>query len=104
MRYLIMKWHYDYDNEGTWFDHDDGEEQYELIEGEEHSYPHIDRKRFKILSVTKEGDSVTAELWVDYSHVIVKNDGKPAIGHVSYSYSAAGDSVHTSLDLEFFIK
>lgn len=101
---LIMKWDYEYDKEGYWFDNDHGENCYKLTEGNSYSLPHIDRKKVEIRSVTNDGDTIRAEVYVDSHTVTVCSDGEPAVAHASYSYTAAGDSVHQSLCLTFTIE
>ena len=101
---LVMNWDYEYDKEGTWFDHESGKEVYELKEGASYSLPHIWRKSLEIRSVVTEGDTVKAEIYVDYHTVTVSNDGQPVVTNASYSYSAAGDSVSQSLALTLTIE
>ena len=100
---LIMKWDYTYDKEGTWFDEDSGKEIYDLTEGASYPLPHIRKKQMELRSVSAQGDSVNAEIYLDYHTVTVSNDGAPVIAHASDSYSVAGDSVHQSLTLAFTI-
>lgn len=101
---LSMKWSYEYDKEGTWFDTDSGEEEYEIFEGESFPLPHISKKCLNVESVRREGETLLVEIYVDSHTVTVKNDGKEVTASVSDSYSVAGDSVHQSLDLSFSIK
>lgn len=101
---LIMKWDYEYNKEGYWFDNDSGEDCYELTEGKSYPLPHINRKEFEIRSVTNFGDTVKAEVYVDYHTVTVCSDGEPAVAHASYSYTVAGDCVHQSLRIAFTIE
>ena len=102
--FLIMKWDYNYDKEGTWFDEDSGEEQYELKEGSVYTLPHIGKKSLEIRSVTAEGDIIKAEVYVDYRTYTVYSNGDCVVGHADYSYSAGGDSVSQSLCMKFSIK
>lgn len=99
-----MKWDYEYDKEGTWFDNDSGIERYELTQGATLALPHISRKKLEILSVTQEGGAVKAQLYVDYQTVTVSSEEEPVVAHVSDSYSAGGDSVHQSLCLTLSIE
>ena len=100
---LLMKWSYDYDKEGTWFDTDSGEEEYEIKEGESFRLPHIN-KYLEITSVKREDETLLVEVYVDSHTVTVKNDEKEVTASVSDSYSVAGDSVHQSLALTFSVK
>ena len=101
---LIMKWDYEYDKEGCWFDKDSGENRYELTEGKSYPLPYIDKKKIEIRSVTNCEDTVKAEVYVDYHTVTICSDGEPAVAHASHSYTAAGDCVHQSLCLTFTIE
>ena len=101
---LKMKWDYTYDKEGTWFDNDSGHEIYDLVEGAAYPLPHISKKCVEIQSVSIEGDTVRAVLYVDYHTVDVRSDGDPAVASAYHSYCAAGDSVHQSLSLTFTIE
>ena len=101
---LIMKWDYEYDKEGCWFDKDSGETRYELTEGKSYSLPHMDKKKIEIRSVTSDKDTVKAEVYVDSHTVTVCNDGEPAVAHAFYSYTAAGDCVYQSLRLTFTLE
>ena len=103
-RYLAMKWDYKYDKESTWFDEDSSEEQYQLREGAEYPLPKEDKIKVEIRSVTQEGDTVKAEVYVDHHTVTVVSGGDPVIAHASNSYSVAGDSVHESWCLKFTIE
>lgn len=100
--YLFVKWHYDYDKEGTWFDEEDGEDTYPLIQGARHSLPRLFRKEFEIRSVSLEDGIATAEIYADY-HTTIVTEGKPVTAHASASYSAASDSVHQSLAMTLSI-
>lgn len=102
-KWLIMKWKYNYDKEGTWFDEEEGEEQYELFKGASYKLPHIREKCLEIRSVTEEDGIIEAEIYVDYKTYTVRNDKGPVTAHASYSYSVAGDSVHQSLSLSLTI-
>ena len=101
---LVMKWDYEYDKEGTWFDEDSSEEQYQLREGAEYPLPKEDKIKVEIRSITQEGDTVKAEVYVDHHTVTVVSGGDPVIAHASNSYSVAGDSVHESWCLKFTIE
>lgn len=101
---LVMKWDYTYDKESTWFDKESGKETYDLTEGASYPLPHIRKKCMEIRSVTTQGDSVCAEIYLDYHTVTVSNDGEPVIAYASDSYSVAGDSVHQSLTVSFTIE
>ena len=103
-RLLVMKWDYEYDKEGTWFDQDKGEERFDLKEGSAYPLPHISKKNVEVRAVTQEGDTVKAELYVDYRTVTVSDDGVPVVAHASNSYSVCGDSVSQSLVLTFTIE
>ena len=102
--YLIMKWDYEYDKEGCWFDNDSGENCYELTEGNSYPLPHLDKKKVEIQSVTNCEGTVKAEVYVDYHTVTVCSDGEPAVAHASYSYTVAGDCVYQNLHLTFTIE
>ena len=99
--YLHMKWHYEYDKEGTWFDSEDGENVYPLVAGETHSLPNIGRKSFEICSAEVVDGKVRAEIYVDHRRVWVI-EGETARAHATHNYSAAGDSVHVTLDMWYF--
>ena len=103
-RYLVMKWDYKYDKESTWFDEDSSEEQYQLREGAEYPLPKEDKIKVEIRSVTQEGDTVKAEVYVDHHTVTVVSGQEPVVAHASNSYSVAGDSVHESWCLKFTIQ
>ena len=100
---LVMKWSYEYDKESTWFDEDSGEKRYELTEGAQYPLPHEDSIKVVIKSVVKDGDTVTADVYVDHHTVTVASDKEPVIAHASNSYSVVGDSVHESWSLCFSI-
>ncbi len=102
--WLVMKWDYEYDKEGTWFDEDSGEKRYELVSGAEYSLPKEEKIKVEIRSVTQEGDIVKAEVYVDHHTVTVLSGQEPVVAHASNSYSVAGDSVHESWCLEFTIE
>ena len=101
---LVMQWDYEYDKESTWFDEDNGEKRYELVEGAEYPLPHEDSIKVEIRSVTQEGDTVKAEVYVDHHTVTVVSGQEPVIAHASNRYSVAGDSVHESWCLKFTIE
>lgn len=100
---LIMKWDYDYDKEGTWFDHDSGEQRYALTPNTVFSLPHMDRKKLEIVSVHTQGERTGVELRVDGYPRTVYSDAESVSVHVSYDYMASGDSVATSLHLLFSV-
>lgn len=102
--YLIMKWSYHYDKEGTWFDDDKGMCGYALQPMTHFTLPHMERKRVEILEVVQEGERITATLKAAYDTFTVKNDGVEVTKHESDSYSAAGDSVHQSIAMTFTIE
>ena len=102
--WLVMKWDYEYDKESTWYDEDSGEKRYELVEGAQYPLPHEDKIKVEIRSVTQEGDTVKAEVYVDHHTVTVVSGGEPVATHASNSYSVAGDSVHESWCLKFTIE
>ena len=66
--------------------------------------PHEDSIKVEIRSVTQEGDTVKAEVYVDHHTVTVVSGQEPVITHASNSYSVAGDSVHESWGLKFTIE
>ena len=101
---LIMKWDYEYDKEGTWFDNDSGKECYELIEGAIYPLPHISRKSVEIHSLQTDGDALRAEIWVDSKTVTLESTGESITTFAHDSYSVCGDSVHQSLSLSFSIE
>ncbi len=103
-RCLIMKWDYEYDKEGTWFDEDSGEERYELNVGAVYTLPHIDSKSLEVRSVTKSSDVIKAQLYVDHKIYSVYSDGEPVVAHAFDDYMVAGDSVSQSLKLIFSIQ
>ena len=78
---LFMTWDYKYDKESTWFEEDSGENEYGLIEGASYKLPHISDKNLEIRSVTEEGDSVRAEIFVDHEVHNVCNSGEPIVGY-----------------------
>ena len=102
--YLVLKWSYTYDKEGTWFEEESGEISYELLEGASYTLPNMSGKRLEIRSVSSEGDSVNAELYADYNTYFVTNNGEHVIGHAHDSYTAAGDFVSKTLYMEFSIE
>ena len=99
-----MKWDYEYDKESTWYNEASGEERYELTEGARYPLPKENKIKVEICSVHKEGDTVTAEIYVDHHTVTVTSGGEPVTAHASNSYSVAGDSVHESWILRFTIE
>ena len=101
---LVVKWTYEYDKEGTWFDTDCGEERYPLIEGATYPLPHFRKKGLEIRELRKNEDSVTAELFVDHRTITLCGVGNPITAHASDSYSVCGDSVHQSLCLHMTIQ
>ncbi len=102
--YLVMKWYYKYDKESTWFDEDDGENQYDLIEGASYKLPHISNKTIEISSVTAEGDLVKAEICVDHATYTACNRGESVVAYAHDDYMVAGDSVSQTLRMELTIK
>lgn len=102
--YLVMRWSYDYDKEGTWFDSDEGIYGYELKADTHFPLPHIEKKVVEILEVSQEGDLITVTLKLDYDTFTVKNDGVEVQKHVDDSYSVAGDVVHQSVAMTFSIE
>ena len=102
--FLVMNWDYEYDKEGTWYFEKSGEERYELTEGAAYPLPQEDQKKMEIRSVTRAGDAVTAELYVDSRTVTVASGGEPVVAHASNSYSVCGDSVHESWCLTFTLE
>ena len=101
---LVIKWDYEYEKEGTWFDNDSGEDRYAFLEGASYPLPHIKEKSLEIRSVTYDSDTVKAELYVDCHTVTVSNVGDPVTVHASNSYSVCGDCVHQSLSLKIVIE
>ena len=101
---LVMKWSYDYDKEGTWFDSDEGVYGYELTADTHFPLPHIEKKVVEILEVSQEGDLITAYLRLGVDTFTVKSDGAEVQQHVSDSYAAGGDVVHQSIAMTFTIK
>ena len=90
---LIMRWKYDYDKEGTWFDEEEGEERLPLTANAAYPLPHLRGKCLEIRSVTKEDGSVIAEIYADYKTHTVSSGGEPTVAYAHDSYSVAGDSV-----------
>ena len=101
---LVMKWDYKYDKESTWFDEDSGENQYDLIEGASYKLPHISDKCLEIRSVTVDGDTVKAEIYVDHEAYTVCNSGEWVVAFAHDDYMVAGDSVSQTLRMELMIK
>lgn len=101
---LVMKWDYEYDKESTWYDKDSGEERYELAENVRYPLPHEEKITVEIRSVTRDGDTVKAEVYVDHHTVTVVSGETPVTTHASNSYSVCGDSVHESWCLTFAIE
>ncbi len=101
---LIMRWDYKYDKESTWFDYADGENRYELSEGATYPLPHISDKSIEILSVTRDGDLITAEIYVDHSTYTVSNGGEPVVAYAHDDYMVAGDSVSQALCMRLTIE
>ena len=101
---LVMQWSYEYDKEGTWFDEDSGEKRYELVEDARYPLPHEEKIKVEIRSVTREGDTVKAEVYVDHHTVTLVSGGQPVVTHASNSYSVAGDSVHETWHLKLTIE
>ena len=104
MESLLMQWEYDYDKEGTWFDHEEGAERFALAEAAAYPLPHLRGKCVTVVSLERDGDTVTATLYVDHRTVTVKSDGESVSAHASDDYSVAGDSVHQTLSLVFSIE
>ncbi|MBQ8861296.1 MAG: hypothetical protein IJ021_00980 [Clostridia bacterium] len=102
--YLAVKWNYEYDKEGTWFDNDSGEDLYALEKGASYPLPRIWEESLEIRSLSVKGGVTCAEIYVDHSTVTVLGDGKPAMAHASDSYSVAGDCVDQSLDMSITIE
>ena len=102
--FLLMKWSYQYDKEGTWFDSDEGTYGYELKADTHFVLPHIEKKAVEILKVTQEGDVITVTLELEHDTFTVANDGVEVQKHVDDSYSVAGDSVHQSIAMTFTIE
>lgn len=101
-QYLLhMMWHYTYDKEGTWYDNEDGESTFPLVEGASYPLPNMERKRLEVLSVTETPEGVSCEVYVDHSRVIVT--ASPTAAYAAYDYSVCGDSVHTSLSMKLAI-
>ena len=101
---LKMQWQYEYDKEGTWFSNAEGEESYPLCAGNEFPLPHIDVKNLEIRSVIAEGDTVTAEVYVDHAVYTVRSGEPPVTAHASHNYSVCGDSVWESMVLTLTIE
>ena len=101
---LVMQWDYEYNKESSWYDESSGEVRYILVEGAEYPLPEKDKIKVEIRSVTQEGDTVKAEVYVDHHTVTVVSGQEPVIAHASNSYSVAGDSVHESWCLKFTIE
>lgn len=101
---LVMKWDYTYDKEGTWYDEDTGEEQYDLVERDEHALPHIRNKSLNIRSITVDDNIVKVEIYVDSKTYVVLNNGQSVCGCVYDNYMVAGDYVSQTLQLTFTIK
>ncbi len=96
---LKINWQYHYDKEGTWEDHDAGEDRYALTVGAVYGLPHMMRKTMVITSIADEGESLVVEMRVDGYPVTVRSGEEPVSKHISYDYMACGDSVHTTLYL-----
>ena len=103
-RLLVMKWDYDYNKEGTWFDEEHGEEEYELTANAAYPLPHLRGKCLEIRSVTKEDGIIKAEIYADYETHTVTYGAKPTVAYAHDSYSVAGDSVSQSLRMELEIR
>jgi len=101
---LVMKWSYKYDKESTWYDYDDGEKEYELSEGAAYPLPHISDKSIEIRSVSREGDVIKAEIYVDHQTYTVDNSGEPVVAYAYDDYTLAGDSVSQSLCMKLTVK
>ena len=101
---LVMKWDYDYDKEGTWFDEDNGIVSYILQENTHFVLPHSIKKRVEVRKVEVIDGVAKAEIYVDYSTYIVTSGAEPVVAHASESYSVAGDCVDKSWVLEFSIE
>ena len=100
---LLMKWDYEYDKEGTWFDIEKGETIYSLVEGMSYDLPHMYKKKITIKSVEINNDVVKVEVEVDYSVLTIINNGEIVNKSISSSYMVCGDSVHQTLMASFQI-
>jgi len=101
---LIMKWNYNYDKEGTWFDEDQGVVSYILQENTHFTLPHSTTERVEVRKVEVIDGVATAEIYVDYSTYIVTSGAEPVVARASDSYCAAGDCVDLRWVLEFTIE
>ena len=101
---LIMKWDYKYDKEGTWFDHDEGEGEYDLSEGASYPLPHISDKSIEIRSVIRSENLIRAEIYVDHRTYTVDNSGEPVVAYADDDYTVAGDSVSQTLCMKLSVK
>lgn len=101
--YLLMKWEYDYDKEGTWFDNDSGERRYALESGASFPLPHIEKKSLEILSLSATQSGIKVAFCVDGQNVTLCNGDEPITRHVSDNYMVCGDFVTQSLCLTFSI-
>ncbi len=100
---LIMKWHYQYDKEGTWLDEDDGEERYDIRESAVFPLPHIRDKSLEIRDVNTDGDRITVGLYADHHTFTVQSDGEAVTAFVHDDYMVCGDSVSQTLRLVFSV-
>ena len=102
--YLVMKWDYEYNKEGEWFDISDKETRYELVEGASYALPELSRKSLEIRSISTDGELVSVEIYVDSQTFTVSNSGEPIVKFAHNSYSVAGDSVSGTLRMELTIE
>ena len=106
MKEYVLKivWRYTYDKEGTWFDEDEGEKTYPLMEGTEIVFPHIPRKPLFIRWVGERDGVLFAEL-VERGTVIGLALGGEAVQHnIDDSYMVCGDFVQQDLYLTMTIE
>ena len=100
---LKIVWRYTYDKEGTWFDEDEGEDLYPLIEGEKITFRHIPKKPLTILSVCERDGVLTAELCEGTRSIALALGGEAVKYVIDDSYMVCGDFVSQSLYLTLSI-
>ena len=101
---LVVKWHYTYDKESTWYDEDDGVERYEIKENTAYPLPYIHDKCLEIRTVNTDGGCIRIELYVDHHTVTVYGNGEAVVAFAHDDYMVCGDSVSQTLRLEITVQ
>jgi hypothetical protein len=100
---VTVKYRYRYDKEGRGTV-DEGEEIYDLKEGEVYPLPYIRNATLEICSVSAEDDGITAVIRAGGDRVTVSTSGEPAYAYAAGEYSVCGDSVQEGLHMSVAIQ